>query len=155
RGGARPRPDRDHDLNTHHTRRDRGARPAQRHARSHPRELRRQPAPPGPNTPRRAALQQDHKRTPPPITKPGLNDPPSPIRRSPTAPDVIHPGPANFLRLAFGRTEPEYREGDMLPPSWLALYFLPRIASDALRPDGSPRDTGVVPPLALPRRMFA
>src|SRR5262249_42454598 len=27
--------------------------------------------------------------------------------------------------------------------------------SDALRPDGSPGDTGVVPPLALPRRMFA
>ncbi|MGH7347977.1 MAG: FAS1-like dehydratase domain-containing protein, partial [Candidatus Rokuibacteriota bacterium] len=42
-----------------------------------------------------------------------------------------------------------------LPPAWLALYFLPRVASDALRPDGSPRDTGVVPPLALPRRMFA
>ena len=43
----------------------------------------------------------------------------------------------------------------MLPPAWLGLYFLPRVASDALRPDGSPRDTGVVPPLALPRRMFA
>jgi 3-methylfumaryl-CoA hydratase len=43
----------------------------------------------------------------------------------------------------------------VLPPAWLGLYFLPRVASDALRPDGSPRDTGVVPPLALPRRMFA
>jgi len=77
------------------------------------------------------------------------------IGRSQTAIDVIHPGPANFLRLAFGRPEPEFRDGDALPPAWLGLYFLPRVASDALRPDGSPRDTGVVPPLSLPRRMFA
>ena len=77
------------------------------------------------------------------------------IGRTQTATDMIQPGPANLLRLALGRPEPEYREGDLLPPAWLALYFLPRVASDALRPDGSPRDTGVVPPLALPRRMFA
>ena len=77
------------------------------------------------------------------------------IGRSQTATDVIHAGPANFLRLAFGRPEPEFRDGDVLPPAWLGLYFLPRVASDALRPDGSPRDTGVVPPLSLPRRMFA
>ena len=84
-----------------------------------------------------------------------LDDLRSHIGRTQTATDVIHPGPANFLRLTFGRAEPEYREGDALPPAWLGLYFLPRVASDALRPDGSPRDTGVVPPLALPRRMFA
>jgi 3-methylfumaryl-CoA hydratase len=69
--------------------------------------------------------------------------------------DVLHPGPANLLRLALGRPEPEYREGDALPPAWLALYFLPRVASSDLRPDGSPHDTGVVPGLPLPRRMFA
>ena len=89
------------------------------------------------------------------MTARDLDDLRSHIGRTQTATDVIHPGPANFLRLAFGRPEPEYREGDALPPAWLALYFLPRVASDALRPDGSPRDTGVVPPLALPRRMFA
>jgi len=77
------------------------------------------------------------------------------IGRAQTSTDVIHAGPANLLRLALGRSEPEYRKGDVLPPAWLALYFLPRVASDALRPDGSPRDTGVVPPLTLPRRMFA
>jgi len=42
-----------------------------------------------------------------------------------------------------------------LPPGWQCLYFLPRFTPDALRPDGSPRDTGVVPPMPLPRRMFA
>ena len=77
------------------------------------------------------------------------------IGRTQSATDLIHAGPANFLRLALGRPDPEFRDGDVLPPAWLALYFLPRVASDALRPDGSPRDTGVVPPMALPRRMFA
>ena len=77
------------------------------------------------------------------------------IGRTQIATDVIHAGPASFLRLALGRPDPEFREGDVLPPAWLALYFLPRVASDALRPDGSPQDTGVVPPMAMPRRMFA
>jgi 3-methylfumaryl-CoA hydratase len=77
------------------------------------------------------------------------------IGRTQIATDVIHAGPANLLRLALGRPDPEFRDGDVLPPAWLALYFLPRVASDALRPDGSPKDTGVVPPMAMPRRMFA
>jgi 3-methylfumaryl-CoA hydratase len=84
-----------------------------------------------------------------------LDDLRSHIGRAQTATDVLHPGPANALRLTLGRAEPEYREGDPLPPAWLALYFLPRVAADALRPDGSPQDTGVVPPVPLPRRMFA
>ena len=66
------------------------------------------------------------------------------IGRTQVATDVIHPGPANLLRLTFNRPEPEYREGDALPPAWLACYFLPRVAADALRPDGSPHDTGGV-----------
>src|SRR2546428_5594253 len=77
------------------------------------------------------------------------------VGRKQTAPDVLHPGPANLLRLALGRPEPELRDGDTLPPAWLALYFLPRFATAELRPDGSPRDAGVVPPMSLPRRMFA
>jgi len=77
------------------------------------------------------------------------------IGRKQIATDVIHPGPANLLRLAFGRQEPELREGDSLPPAWLALYFLPRFATADLRPDGSPRDPGVIPVMPLPRRMFA
>ena len=84
-----------------------------------------------------------------------LDDLRSHIGRSQTTIDVIHAGPANLLRLVLGRPEPELRDGDALPPAWLALYFLPKIAPEGLRPDGSPRDTGVVPPLALPRRMFA
>jgi 3-methylfumaryl-CoA hydratase len=77
------------------------------------------------------------------------------IGRRLTATDVIHAGPANLLRLALARPEPELRSGDALPPGWLALYFLPQCGPDALRPDGTPRDAGVVPALPLPRRMFA
>jgi 3-methylfumaryl-CoA hydratase len=84
-----------------------------------------------------------------------LDDLRSHIGRTQAATDVLHPGPANLLRLALGRAEPEYREGDPLPPAWLALYFLPRVAADALGPDGSPHDVGVVPAVPLPRRMFA
>src|SRR4030095_239531 len=84
-----------------------------------------------------------------------LDDLRSHIRRAPAATVVLHPAPATALRLTLGRAEPEYREGDSLPPAWLALYFLPRVAADALRPDGSPPDTGVVAPVPLPRRLFA
>jgi 3-methylfumaryl-CoA hydratase len=77
------------------------------------------------------------------------------VGRKQAASDVLHPGPANLLRLALGRPEPELRDGDPLPPAWLALYFLPRFAMADLRPDGSSRDAGVVPPMPLPRRMFA
>jgi len=72
-----------------------------------------------------------------------------------TSTDVAGAGPANLLRLALGRLEPELVTGDPLPPGWLVLYFLPRFGPDQLRPDGSPADTGVVPAMPLPRRMFA
>ena len=84
-----------------------------------------------------------------------LEDLRSHVGRTDTADDVLHAGPANRLRLALGRPGPELRDGDPLPPAWLGLYFLPRFATDALRPDGSPRDTGVIPSMPLPRRMFA
>jgi 3-methylfumaryl-CoA hydratase len=77
------------------------------------------------------------------------------VGRRQTATDVLHPGPANLLRLTLDRPEPEFRVGDPLPPAWLALYFLPQYRPGELRPDGSPRDAGVVPPMPLPRRMFA
>jgi len=77
------------------------------------------------------------------------------VGRTQRTSDVLHPGPANLLRLAFARPEPALEVGDLLPPAWLALYFLPQYRPDELRPDGSPRDAGVVPPMPFPRRMFA
>jgi 3-methylfumaryl-CoA hydratase len=77
------------------------------------------------------------------------------VGRREAATDTVTAAPANLLRLTFGRDEPELRPGDVLPPGWQSLYFLPRFSPEALRPDGSPLDTGVVPPMPLPRRMFA
>ena len=84
-----------------------------------------------------------------------LDDLKAHVGRKQAATDVLTALPANLLRLALGRAEPELRDGDPLPPSWLLLYFLPRFTGAELRPDGSPRDTGVVPPMPFPRRMFA
>jgi 3-methylfumaryl-CoA hydratase len=85
----------------------------------------------------------------------GLDDLKAHVGRRETAADTVTAAPANLLRLTFGRDEPELRPGDALPPGWQCLYFLPRFAPEALRPDGSPLDTGVIPPMPLPRRMFA
>ena len=85
----------------------------------------------------------------------GLDELKAHVGRRETATDTVTAAPANLLRLTFGRDEPDFRPGDPLPPGWQCLYFLPRFAPDALRPDGSPLDTGVVPPMPLPRRMFA
>jgi 3-methylfumaryl-CoA hydratase len=71
------------------------------------------------------------------------------------ATDVITAAPANLLRLAFDRPEPEFKNGDALPPGWHVLYFLPRFAPSDLRADGAPAGSGVVPDMPLPRRMFA
>jgi 3-methylfumaryl-CoA hydratase len=85
----------------------------------------------------------------------GLDDLKTHVGRRESATDTVTAAPANLLRLTFGRDEAELRPGDVLPPGWQCLYFLPRFTRDALRPDGSPRDTGVIPPMPLPRRMFA
>jgi 3-methylfumaryl-CoA hydratase len=88
-------------------------------------------------------------------TASALDDLKAHVGRREAATDVITAAPANLLRLTFGRDEPELRPGDPLPPGWQSLYFLPRFPPGALRPDGSPLDTGVIPPMPLPRRMFA
>lgn len=45
--------------------------------------------------------------------------------------------------------------GDPLPPLWHWFYFLPRVAASHIGKDGHPERGGFLPPVALPRRMFA
>src|SRR5207302_10171994 len=78
-----------------------------------------------------------------------LDDLKTHIGRTQVTTDVLHAGPANLLRLALGRPEPELRDGDPLPPAWLALYFLQRIASVELRPYGAPVESGEVTPMPM------
>ena len=84
-----------------------------------------------------------------------IDDLRSHIGRRFTATDVVSAGAANLLRLTLARDEPELRPGDPLPPGWHVIAFPPSHRPDELRPDGSPRDAGVVPAMPLPRRMFA
>ena len=77
------------------------------------------------------------------------------VGRRQVASDVVTATPANLLRLTFARPEAELKDGDALPPGWTILYFLPRFLPDELRADGAPANTGVVPAMPLPRRMFA
>jgi 3-methylfumaryl-CoA hydratase len=77
------------------------------------------------------------------------------IGRKQLSTDVVTAAPANLLRLALARPEPELTPGDALPPGWHVLYFLPRLRPDELRADGTPAAGGVVPDMPLPRRMFA
>jgi 3-methylfumaryl-CoA hydratase len=88
-------------------------------------------------------------------TEPDLDGLTAHIGRRQESTDVVTAAPANLLRLTFGRGDREFATGDPLPPGWHILYFLPHFGPDELRDDGSPRDAGVVPPMPLPRRMFA
>ena len=45
--------------------------------------------------------------------------------------------------------------GAPLPPLWHWFYFLPKAAQASLGHDGHPQRGGFMPPIALPRRMFA
>jgi 3-methylfumaryl-CoA hydratase len=45
--------------------------------------------------------------------------------------------------------------GDSLPPLWHWLYFLPTARQSMLGPDGHPARGGFLPPVPLPRRMWA
>jgi 3-methylfumaryl-CoA hydratase len=47
------------------------------------------------------------------------------------------------------------RAHDALPPLWHWLYFLPDAPTRYIGADGHPRRGGFLPPVALPRRMFA
>jgi 3-methylfumaryl-CoA hydratase len=69
--------------------------------------------------------------------------------------DEVTAAPANLLRLTLARPEPELMPGDALPPGWHVFYFLPRLGPHELRADGTAADTGVLPDMPLPRRMFA
>jgi 3-methylfumaryl-CoA hydratase len=45
--------------------------------------------------------------------------------------------------------------GQPLPPGWHWLYFNPVVSREGLGPDGHPRRGGFLPPIELPRRMWA
>jgi 3-methylfumaryl-CoA hydratase len=59
------------------------------------------------------------------------------------------------LSATLDRDDPPPAPGTELPPLWHWLYFLPGQRQGELGPDGHPRRGGFLPPVPLPRRMWA
>ncbi|WP_423600041.1 FAS1-like dehydratase domain-containing protein [Roseateles sp. MS654] len=77
------------------------------------------------------------------------------IGRSETLHDVIGPTPVLALNATLDREPIEAETGLPLPPLWHWLYFLPRHRQSEIGADGHARRGGFLPPVPLPRRMWA
>lgn len=75
--------------------------------------------------------------------------------RSETLHDAIAATPVRSLSATLDRDDPLPAAGTELPPLWHWLYFLPSARQSELGPDGHPRRGGFLPPVPLPRRMWA
>lgn len=75
--------------------------------------------------------------------------------RTETLRDCISAAPVSGLAATLDRTDPAPCAGDMLAPLWHWLYFLPQAPQGQLGEDGHPRRGGFLPPVPLPRRMWA
>jgi len=73
--------------------------------------------------------------------------------RTEIAEDTVTAAPIRMLRATLD-LPPDAAAGD-LPPLWHWLYFLPSARQSELGPDGHPRRGGFLPPVPLPRRMWA
>ncbi|MFT5539432.1 MAG: 3-methylfumaryl-CoA hydratase [Alphaproteobacteria bacterium] len=79
------------------------------------------------------------------------------IGREEIAHDVIAPARVAALEATLDRAGALPREGDVLPPlyHWMFADFLGLAATAELGPDGHPKRGGFLPPVTLPRRMWA
>jgi 3-methylfumaryl-CoA hydratase len=77
------------------------------------------------------------------------------IGRSETLADWVNPTPLRALAAALDRDDPAPQPGDAIPPCWHWLYFLPLQRQSEIGPDGHPRRGSFLPPVRLPRRMWA
>jgi len=76
------------------------------------------------------------------------------IGRSQEAGDVLRAQPAQFMQATLDR-EPSLKDGDLLPPLWHWLDFLEAKRASELGRDAHPKKGGFLPPVSLPRRMWA
>ena len=77
------------------------------------------------------------------------------IGRSETRRDTLGPTPLAALAATLDHDAPAAVVGTPLPPLWHCLYFLPLHRHSELGPDGHARRGGFLPPVPLPRRMWA
>ena len=77
------------------------------------------------------------------------------IGRSETVTDVATPTPYAALSATLDRSPDRPPSGTLLPPLWHWLYFLPLHRQSEIGPDGHAKRGGFMPPVPLPRRMWA
>jgi len=77
------------------------------------------------------------------------------IGKSAMEEDVATAAPIAMLIATFDREEPPPREGTPIPQGWHIGYFLNMAPQSSLTQDGLPQGAGVLPPMPLPRRMYA
>jgi len=77
------------------------------------------------------------------------------IGRTTRLDDVVTAAPVKAMSATLDRDDPPPAAGQALPPLWHWLYFLPSERQSAIGPDGHPQRGGFLPPVTLPRRMWA
>jgi len=77
------------------------------------------------------------------------------IGRTEEAEELIALAPVQATAATLDDTTTEFAPGSPLPPLWHWFFFLPRVPQSRLGPDGHPQRGGFMPPIELPRRMFA
>jgi 3-methylfumaryl-CoA hydratase len=77
------------------------------------------------------------------------------VGRTETRNDVAGAWPVAALAASLDRNDPEPRTGDTVPPGWHWLYFLDTARASELGRDGHPKRGDFMPPVTLPRRMWA
>ena len=77
------------------------------------------------------------------------------IGRKQTRTDVVALAPAQRLLATLDDRETVLKAADALPPLWHWIYFLPDAPQSKVAPDGHAQTGDFMPPIALPRRMFA
>ena len=77
------------------------------------------------------------------------------VGRKESKTDIATAWPVVALAATLDRHDPEPVNGDPIPPGWHWLYFLEAKPASELGPDGHPRRGGFLPPVPLPRRMWA
>lgn len=75
--------------------------------------------------------------------------------RSETLQDLITPAPLRALSATLDRDDALPVAGTELPPLWHWLFFLPHHRQSEIGPDGHAKRGGFLPPVPLPRRMWA
>ena len=77
------------------------------------------------------------------------------IGKTDTSTDVATATPCAALSAMLDRPSQRPGDGTPLPPLWHWLYFLPLHRQSEIGPDGHGRRGSFMPPVALPRRMWA